>query len=79
MRAQKLYFAIAFASLIPAGAALAHEVASIPDHWAQTPGNNLLALGPMQDPAAPNRAQRHHRSVDKCNTMQGELYLKCGV
>jgi hypothetical protein len=79
MCAQRLLLAIVVASLMPAGVALAHEVASIPNNWAQTPGNNMLALGPAQDPAAPNKAQRHHRSVDKCDTMQGELYLKCGA
>jgi hypothetical protein len=73
---QKL-FAVAMAGLLPAGAALAHEDAAIPNDWASTPGNSMLAWGPAQAPSAPNATPRHHRSVDKCGTAQGELYLKC--
>jgi hypothetical protein len=72
-----ILIAIAVAGLVPAAAALAHEDAAIPESWAPTRGNSVLALDAVQESATSKKAPHHHRPVDKCDTMQGELYLKC--
>jgi hypothetical protein len=70
-------FAIAVAALLPAGAALAHEDAAVPNAWAPALGNSQLALGPAPEIASPHKTPQHQRRADKCDTIQGELYLKC--